>query len=37
MVGIFNGEKYDRDSSGTGNGPIFVLNYWNLKKENIKI
>ena len=24
MVGIFNGEKYDRDSSGTGNGLIFM-------------
>lgn len=24
MVGIFNGEKYDRDSSGTGNGLIFI-------------
>lgn len=30
MVGIFNGEKYDRDSSGTGNGLIFMRKF---KKE----
>lgn len=32
MVGIFNGEKYDRDSSGTGNGLIFYAKI--RKKEN---